>query len=141
MGLTCLLRHPEVATRSCSECKLWVFDESGAKSVGRGGRHVRRTGLPPCRLCPKKSPEFARHYELNGRNLATVDLYYATRAMSGSNLTEEQKSDQRLISALAMIDRIVRPYEAEQATSSVLTQMRLIDLQGERDSRIERQLR
>lgn len=118
-----------------------MFDEWGSKVLARGGKPVRRQGSPPCGTCPKKSPEQARHYELNGRNKATLDLYYATRAMGGANLTDEQRRDSVLQSALAVIDRIVRPYEAEQATAGVLAQMRVADLQRDQDLRSRRVLR
>lgn len=52
-----LLRHPEVASRSCSDCKKWTYKSNG--EVLRRPAHVgapvpRSPGDPtPCWKCPK----------------------------------------------------------------------------------------
>lgn len=118
-----MLRHPEVASRSCDECKLWVFDEQGKKQISRGKPVPMGKAKPPCRMCPKKSPEEAHQYELSRKNALTVQMYYTTRAMNGTNLSDEARQDSRLQSNLAIVDRIIRPHEAEQATSAAMALM------------------
>lgn len=50
--------HPEVAARSCADCRTWLYrDEPGkfGEVVTRGGSRVRRPARsgPPCSWCPK----------------------------------------------------------------------------------------
>lgn len=116
-GLATLLRHPEVATRSCESCKLWQYDDSG-KIAERRGKPLKRIGPTPCGQCPKKSPEQAHEYELSSRNLQAVEFYYLTRAMNGLNLSDELKRDAIVQRNISIIDRIVKPHEAEQAASA-----------------------
>lgn len=110
----CLLRHPEVATRDCAQCQRWQYDDKG-KIAERDGRPLKRIGKAPCHTCPKKSPEQAHLYELSDRNKLAVEFYFTTRAMSGLNLTDDMRQDAIVQRNLAIIDRIIRPYEAERS--------------------------
>jgi hypothetical protein len=120
------LRHPEVANRSCDECKLWQFNEkdglTGKKGqiAERAGHKLRRIGAPPCKTCPKESPEKAKEHELSERNYRTLELYYASRAMSCANLTDDMKRDAIVQRNFAIIDRIVRAYESERSLFAIL---------------------
>lgn len=105
-----------MADRDCEVCKAWLFDSDGRKTISRG-KPVPRTGPPPCRSCPKKSPEEAKHYELSPKNQKTLRLYYTTRAMQGANLSDLAKQDAILQKNLTIIDQIVRPIEAELAAA------------------------
>ena len=116
MGLPVLLRHPEVATRSCTDCQTWQYDKNGEIEKARDGGRMKRIGITPCVTCPKKSPAEAKDYELSQRNHKAVEFYYATRAMRGMNLSEAQKQDALLSRNMARIERIVTDFEAEQAT-------------------------
>lgn len=123
-GLSVLLRHPEVATRSCESCQTWQYNEvdgptgKAGEIARRGGHKLKRFGKTPCVTCPKKSPDQARHYELSERNLQAVEFYYITRAMNGANLSEDMKQDAIVQLNMGIIDRIVRPFEAEQASGA-----------------------
>lgn len=120
-GLTCLLRHPEVATRSCSDCKTWIYDDKGEIQTTRGKQKMRRpaNSKTPCRTCPKKSPEQAHEYELSDKNRKAVDLYFAVRG--GAELRDDLKHDAILARNMGIIDRIMRQYEQEQAATSVVS--------------------
>lgn len=125
-GLACLLRHPEVANRSCETCKLWQFNErdglTGKKGeiAERNGVKLKRIGPPPCKACPKESPEKAKQHELSDRNYRTLELYYASRAMGCVNLTDDMKRDAILQRNFSIIDRIVRAYESERSLFAIL---------------------
>lgn len=94
-----------------------MFDEkTGLKAISRG-KPIPRPGSPPCRTCPKKSPEQAKHYELSRKNHKTVQLYYTTRAMTGANLSDAMRQDAILQKNLTIVDQIVRPIEAELASA------------------------
>lgn len=81
----------------------------------RGGKQLKRVTAPPCKTCPKESPEKAREHELSIKNLRTLDLYYVTRAMNGMNLPDEMRYDEILQHNFSVIDRIVRTYESERS--------------------------
>lgn len=61
------LAHPEVATRSCDDCKIWRYDEKTGQKQTHCGQEIRR--FPgeqlPCQMtdelgescCPKISPD------------------------------------------------------------------------------------
>jgi hypothetical protein len=94
-GLALLITNPELATRPCGDCQKWVFldkiqgerydtDERGGKIMTRNGKRVERgTALPPCQTCPKKSPEQAKDYELNNRNIRMYEMYLKSQATCG----------------------------------------------------------
>lgn len=110
------MEHPEVAGRPCEECKRWMYDRDGKKTLRRGLPVLRPANVPtPCSSCPKKSPAEAPQYELSFKNSQAVNLYYQTRAMSAGNLTSRQRFDPLLAKNMALIDRIIRPIEAQQA--------------------------
>jgi hypothetical protein len=124
--LACLLRHPEIANRSCETCKQWQFNDrdglTGKKGeiAERAGHKLRRIGPPPCKTCPKESPEKAHEHELNDRNYKTLELFYAARAMNCSNLSDDLKRDAILQRNFSIIDRIVRTYESERSLFAIL---------------------
>jgi hypothetical protein len=84
-GLKLWVLHPEVATRSCDECKRFVFDDNGKKMM-RGGNPVpRQPGAnPPCRTCPKISPENEKNCTLSEKNWKTIQLWYQSKATGGN---------------------------------------------------------
>lgn len=75
-----LLLHPEVTSRSCAECKEFLYDDKpnafATRPVDRGGKIQKRHGGPtPCSMCPKQPqdvPDRARTpataIELSERN-------------------------------------------------------------------------
>lgn len=117
-GLDCLLNHPEVASRSCEECKLFVFDETGKKMM-RGGKPVKRPqgAVPPCRQCPKESPEKAHEHELSPRNQQVVAYYLKHRAAGGLPMDELTQS------RLAIVDSLVRRADQKTLAQSVALEL------------------
>lgn len=122
-GLACLLHHPEVALRPCSECAKWIYDKQGRIEVRRGRQVPNTTGRTPCSTCPKENPDKAPEYELSPRNIQALHFYYTTRAMHGANLSDEMKADGTVQRNMAIIDQIVRPFEAESAISDSLEKL------------------
>lgn len=120
--MTILLRHPEVANRACSDCQKWMYDDKGAIEY-RGKKPIKRVIPPNCGACPKQSPQQAHLHELSDRNKQAVEFYFTTRAMSGANLTDEQRQDPIVQRNLAIIDQVIRPYEAERAALVAIAPM------------------
>ena len=115
-----LLYHPEVATRSCADCKRWVYDDKGEVQKGRDGQPMKRpvNSRTPCRTCPKKSPAEAHQYELSDKNHKAVQLYFSVRG--GVELCDDLKHDAIVARNMGIIDRIIRQHEQQQAAQSVL---------------------
>jgi hypothetical protein len=65
---------------------------------------------PPCKECPKKSPEEAPGYELTLGNWQAYQFYLRVRATNGAILTDRMKDDEILLSNLAAIDSIMRAH-------------------------------
>ena len=111
-----------MATRTCEECKLWLYDEHGAKRQ-KFGEDVKRPDKGPgsftdcetSKKCAKGNPQKAAEYELSERNQRMLEYYYRVRATGGNcpldTITRRQ---------LSVIDRILRPHEAQQAVAAVL---------------------
>ena len=98
-----------------------MYGDDG-KIVKHRGKDQRRppNTKTPCRTCPKKSPDEAHQYELSPKNEKAVQFYFATRAMSGANLTDELKQDAIVQRNLSIIDRIIRQHEQESAVAAVM---------------------
>ena len=88
----------------------------------RLGKPLKRIGSTPCKTCPKKNPQEARHYELSDKNRRAVDFYYETRAMFGTNLTPRMARDSILRRNMGLIDKIVRDYESKTGTQARIVQ-------------------
>jgi hypothetical protein len=78
-----LLAHPEVAYRSCEDCKRWVYvDQTGKQQKDRKGHALQRVGRTPCDRCakcadsPVKSPEAGAKRSLSAVDWRTIQLYY-----------------------------------------------------------------
>jgi len=88
-----LLSHPEVAFRSCEDCKRHVYDpKTGRRHTDRNtGRPLRRPpkARPPCAACPKcrddteKTPEVGGKVSLSPKNRRTLQCYYEQLAGGG----------------------------------------------------------
>ena len=58
-GLRLALEHPEVADRSCDDCRKWMYDDAGNVAKRRDTRGIelpilRPAAVPtPCYRCPK----------------------------------------------------------------------------------------
>jgi hypothetical protein len=91
-----------------------MYDKDGERVIHKG-KPLKRIGNTPCKTCPKKSPQEARHYELTNANRLALEFYYVTRAMRGRNLTDDMAQDGILKRNMATIDTIVRAFEARRA--------------------------
>jgi len=95
-----LLNHPEVAGRSCDDCKRYVYDaETGKQATKRRADEYGEVrllpslrppgGKTPCAACPKcqwsdaKTPEAGQRTELTARNQRALEMYYQRRAGGG----------------------------------------------------------
>lgn len=129
--MSLLLRDPELAGRSCSDCQTWHYKPDGTIAT-RGGKQLKRQGPTPCKTCPKESPEKAHESELSPKNQKAVEFYYTTRAMNGANLTEEQKRDAIVQRNQGLIDQIVRPHEAQQSMVALMPMLALSRSTGDK---------
>lgn len=73
-----MLIYPEVATRSCEDCKRWVYNHQTGERVERLGQFIpRKPGEPTaCQLpigCAKGTPEDSK--ALNERNTQAHEHY------------------------------------------------------------------
>lgn len=71
---------------------------------------------PPCRVCPKKSPENAAKLELTVANATTLQLYWRNRAVLGC-LSDRERHDVMLQRNFSIIDSIFRAWEMEQSSA------------------------
>jgi hypothetical protein len=79
-----ILLHPEVAFRSCDDCRKHIYNEqTGKREEHRGLPIVRPPGtFPPCQYgpnrCPKEHPDAG--YELTPDNLQVYQHYLECKA-------------------------------------------------------------
>ena len=75
--------HPEVATRDCSHCQIYLYDEKTGEVKERRGKPIKRPpGTAPCRTntgCPKGTPE--NNTTLTGKNLLALLHYEECKAV------------------------------------------------------------
>ncbi len=118
-GLRVLLNHPQVAFRSCDDCKRWLFDEETGKIKKRKGVEIPRPeGVgTPCERCPKKSPELAHLYELSAANLKTLEIYWQCRATNGASL---KHSDDLLNHNLSLIHQVIESHKDSVRTRELV---------------------
>ena len=79
------MNHPLVASRSCGECKQWLYDEDGTRTERAGVPAPRPRGQPtPCYKCPKvpkgKPPIPESAVELTDRNWKVWQHYRECKA-------------------------------------------------------------
>ena len=116
-----LLEHPEVATRSCGDCKKWLYDLQTGKKVLRGGKEVKRPKgtLPPCHSCPKKSPEEAHEYELSDRNVLAYRLWLYSKALNFRNIKGRWLEDHWIQKNFAAIADEVEHHKMKQMAAEI----------------------
>lgn len=119
-GLRMLLSYPEVATRSCDDCKKWLYNDDGGR-VKRCGMDVpRHSNQPtPCHKCPKKSPEEAHKYELSLKNQKAVQFHSVSKAVGFRNLTPEMANDPILQRNFAIIGGIEEQHDRDELAKSI----------------------
>jgi hypothetical protein len=122
MGVKLLLFHPRLVERTCAKCRTWMYDDAH-RLIVRAGEPLRRppASPTPCWKCPKQNPSAARGCERDmARILRTLWLYFAVRATAGRVLSPREAADPLLARNLALVDALVRGWEAEQAAGRVL---------------------
>lgn len=96
-GVWLLLAHPEVAGRSCADCRQWMYDDgerlTARKLIDSEGKPLPRPpGRPgevttPCDRCPKiptgqePRPEIGEQSELSPRNQQAYLHYVRCKAV------------------------------------------------------------
>jgi hypothetical protein len=113
------VQHPQVAFRDCQHCREFVYDETSGEPRKIQGNCIPRvaTTKPPCETqkgCHKG--HWTNPIEVKEYHMRTLRFYEAVRATSGACMTEQQRTDPFLISALVAIDGVVR--HAEQVRMS-----------------------
>lgn len=80
------MSNPKLASRSCDDCKKWIYIEDGERAgeiATRRGKKVPRGSVPtPCNRCAKKSPELAYQYELSDRSFELIDIYWQSKSIA-----------------------------------------------------------
>lgn len=116
------LQHPEHAALECEECKRFVYQIDTAQPWMKAGKRVKapKNYRTPCEACPKGSPERYEQIRLTARSAATLDLYRATRAMGGRNLTDAEASDELLAIMFSILDRLFTAKEQATIRSAVV---------------------
>lgn len=103
--------------------------ETGEKQTsGRGPERIQipllRNGSPtPCDVCPKESPERAKEMELTDKNWQAWNFYTQSKA---TGLSDEERRDPIVRRIFAVLDPIVRAYEAKTNAGFVATELALI---------------
>ena len=80
------LLHPLVATRSCGDCKKWVYEDSGELKMRNDEPMERPAGTPtPCGSCPKipkgRFPKPENAQELSEKNWRAFGHYRECKAV------------------------------------------------------------
>jgi len=120
--LTLLLVNPTIAGRTCADCRKWLYDlKSGIlRRDHKGNPKPRPVGVStPCDQCPKKSPDQEWEFLLNERSMATIELYYASRAMGGACLGD-LASDPITVRNFAHVERILSNWQATAAAAQIV---------------------
>lgn len=126
-----LLDHPEVATRPCECCLLFMYEhKTGKLERDKEGKPVRRPphSKAPCqrgekesrevraRICPKISPNAG--VELNEQNKQALEHYYECRA------TNQFESDPIVRRNAAIIREFLDAEEARKLREAVMLRRR-----------------
>jgi hypothetical protein len=116
-----MIYHPEVATRSCEDCKKWLYNSDGTRSQ-RGGQDVLRVTPTPCLTpagCPKKSPEEAKDYELSEKNRTCFQFYLRSKGIDFKNLEGELAQDQIIQRNFSIINSILEKKKQEDLAKMI----------------------
>ena len=125
--MSLLLTHPEVAYRSCEDCKRWIYDDkTGERRNLRTGEPMERPrGVPtPCLRCPKctgvrrPNPTDGSKATLSEKNMKTLALYYEHQA------APMLISDPIVRRNFGLIHRILAAYDRTQARLLIATVQR-----------------
>ena len=116
-----MIFHPEVADRSCADCKIWQYDEKSVEieiHPPQSGGPVKRIGKVPCETvigCPKGSPTAGR--ELTFRNRDALAHYLECRAVGW---TPEEQADQIVRRNATIIRAVLDEAERQEKQSNAM---------------------
>lgn len=105
------LFHPEVAYRSCDDCRRWFYDpKTGERRKSRTGGYLKRQSESslPCVSdeCPKG--DYKKPIESSLEIDRTLTLYRHAKATGGRSLTTAEAKDRLLAEAFALLDDLER---------------------------------
>ena len=114
-----MLHHPGAARIDCDDCKQFVFDlKTGERETFKSGPERKELPLarnagesPPCRQCPKESPERAKQIELSDKNWQAYSHYLQAKAVG---LTDAEKRDPIVRRNFALIEMISSDHKTQQ---------------------------
>lgn len=122
--MTLLLDQPALHDLDCRTCWVYAIDtttykpHSSKRDGGRSGEGEPlkrgKGSCPPCKQCPKESPEKASQHELSVKNWQAYQFYLRHRAMNFQSLTEQEKRDPIVQRNMKIIDEVVRNYEEKR---------------------------
>lgn len=100
----------------------FVYDPAkGWAAELRNGQKVPRGRIPPpCKVCPKESPENAWQHELTEKNVQAVMHWKQHRAMAFNGMADEEKTDPIIQRNFGIIDDEFRRHERQRELQDVL---------------------
>ena len=122
--MSLILTHPEVAYRSCEDCKCYVYDpKTGKQHKDRKGKPLKRPvgSRTPCHFCPKcrradrKDPRAGEAATLSVKNQRTLRLYYQQQAGGGEVIDPITRKN------FGMIAEILDSYDRQQRQAMIAT--------------------
>ncbi len=111
------MRHPQSLTRTCADCRQWIYDEHYRRLTRRGQPVARPANIPtPCSTCPKQNPTLGRRLD---RTLAAIcrqiEVYWQVRGTQGRCLAAKEAIDPILIRNLGLIDAALTRAQIDRA--------------------------
>lgn len=116
------LQHPEVAFRSCDDCRKWFYDEkTGKPRTSRDGSRLPRLKESTLACVADRCPKghYSKPIQLSIADRVVLDLYRASRATGGAVLSDEERGDELLMLALGLIDNVVEQARLMQLSQSM----------------------
>lgn len=109
------MNYPGAASIECGDCHLWHYDlETGEiKTIGRDKRKIKRDGPPPCRKCPKGSPENAKFLELHPANVRLIHFYKMVQ--TAGQIPEPFTNDPLTLELLTIVKDLQMEHDGRKA--------------------------
>lgn len=127
--MTLQIVNPTIASRSCDDCRKYLYDlKSGIlRKDHKGNPKPRPAGTTtPCDQCPKISPDREWEFRLNWRSVATIELYYASKATGGACLGD-LAVDPITMRNFAHVERILSQWQATAAATKIVPHLMNLD--------------
>lgn len=129
------LTQPALHNLDCKTCWLYAIHDDTKKPIERRGNtgefQKRGRGIaPPCKQCPKESPEKAAQHELSDKNWEAYQFYLRHRAMNFNGLTKAEKQDPIVQRNMRIIDEVMREVESRKQTQALMLTMQALMLKS-----------